>query len=211
MGGQMVDKSEGQYGRLQKFILLVFFGGWIGAVVVFALFMRAWIPDVDLKADLAAIEEADTDEANLDGPLPPSLQPLSGPLPAFPVSGSVYVPLYSSLYVGGRRSLKNLSATLSLRNTSADQALIVTSVTYFDGNGKAVVELLDVPHVLAPMATAEFYTDQNSTSGGPVATVILGWGAETSAAPPPPLIEAVILGNYGAKSISFVSRGESRP
>jgi hypothetical protein len=205
----MVDKSEGQYGRLQKFILLVFFGGWIGAVVVFALFMRAWIPDVDLKADLAAIEEADTDEANLDGPLPPSLQPLSGPLPAFPVSGSVYVPLYSSLYVGGRRSLKNLSATLSLRNTSADQALIVTSVTYFDGNGKAVVELLDIPHVLAPMATAEFYTDQSSTSGGPVATVIVGWGAETSAAPP--LIEAVILGNYGAKSISFVSRGESRP
>ncbi len=205
----MVEKSEGQYGRLKKFILLVFFGGWIGAVVVFALFMRAWIPDVDLKADLAAIEEADTDETNLDGPLPPSLQPLSGPLPAFPVSGSVYVPLYSSLYVGGRRSLKNLSATLSLRNTSADQALIVTSVTYFDGNGKAVVELLDVPHVLAPMATAEFYTDQSSTSGGPVATVIVGWGAETSVAPP--LIEAVILGNYGAKSISFVSRGETRP
>jgi hypothetical protein len=204
----MVEKSEGQYGRLQKFILLVFFGGWIGAVVAFALFMRAWIPDVDLKADLAAIEEADTEEANLDGPLPPTLQPLSGPLPAFPVSGSVYVPLYSSLYVGGRRSLKNLSATLSLRNTSADQALIVTSVTYFDGNGKAVVELLDAPHVLAPMATAEFYTDQSSTSGGPVAAVIVGWGAETSITPP--LIEAVILGKYGAKSISFVSRGESR-
>jgi hypothetical protein len=204
----MVDKSEGQYGRLQKFILLVFFGGWIGAVVAFALFMRAWIPDVDLKADLAAIEEADTEEANLDGPLPPSLQPLKGPLPALPISGSVYVPLYSSLYVGGQRSLKNLSATLSLRNTSADQALIVTSVTYFDGNGKAVVELLDVPHVLAPMATAEFYTDQSSTSGGPVAAVIVGWGAETSITPP--LIEAVILGKYGAKSISFVSRGESR-
>ncbi len=209
MGGQMVDKSEGQYGRLQKFILLVFFVGWIGAVVVFALFMRIWIPDVDLKADLAAIEEADTEEANLDGPLPPSLQPLTGPLPAFPVSGSVYVPLYSSLYVGGQRSLKNLSATLSLRNTSADQALIVTSMTYFDGNGKAVVELLDVPHVPAPMATAEFYTDQSGTSGGPVATVIVGWGAETSV--DPPLIEAVILGNYGAKSISFISRGENRP
>jgi len=205
----MVEKSEGQYGRLQIFILLVFFGGWIGAVVVFALFMRAWIPDVDLKADLAAIEEADTEEEDPNRPLPPALQPLSGPLPALVVSGSVYVPLYSSLYVGGQRSLKNLSATLSLRNTSADQALIVTSVTYFDGNGKAVVELLDVPHALAPMATAEFYADQSSTSGGPVATVIVGWGAEASVAPP--LIEAVILGNSGVKSISFVSRGESRP
>ncbi len=119
------------------------------------------------------------------------------------------MPLYSSLYVGGHRSLKNLSATLSLRNTSADQALIVTAVTYFDDNGKAVAELLDVPHVLAPMTTAEFYIDQSGTSEGPAATVVVEWGAETSLAPP--LIEAVILGNYGAKSISFVSRGENRP
>jgi len=205
----MVEKSEGQYGRLQKFILLVFFAGWIGAVVVFALFMRAWIPDIDLKADLDAIEEADTEEENPNRPLPPVLQPLSEPLPALVVSSSVYVPLYSSLYVGGQRSLKNLSATLSLRNTSADQALIVTSVTYFDENGKATVKLLDVPHVLAPMTTAEFYTDQSGTNGGPAATVIVEWGAETSVAPP--LVEAVILGNYGAKSISFVSRGENRP
>ncbi len=161
-----------------------------------------------MKADLAAIEEADTEEEDPNRPLPPALQPLSGPLPALVVSGSVYVPLYSSLYVGGQRSLKNLSATLSLRNTSADQALIVTSMTYFDANGKAVVDLLDVPHALAPMATAEIYTDQSGTSGGPVATVVVKWGAETAVAPP--LVEAVIIGNYGAKSISFVSRGENR-
>ena len=205
----MVEKSEAQETGLRKFILVVFFGGWIAAVAVFALFMRAWIPDADLKADLAAIEEADTDQADLDGALPPSLQPLSGPLPAFPVSGSVYVPLYSSLYVGGRRSLKNLSATLSLRNTSPDQALIVTAVTYFSDKGGAVVNFLNAPHVLGPMALAEFYIDQSEMSGGPVATVIVGWGAETSITPP--LIEAVVLGNYGAKSISFVSRGENRP
>jgi hypothetical protein len=205
----MAEKSNGQYGGLRRLILYVFPLGWLATIAIFALLMRAWIPDVDLKADLAAIEEADTNQEDLDGPLPPALQPLTGPPPAFPVSGSVYVPLYSSLYVGGHRSLKNLSATLSLRNTSADQALVVTSVAYFDENGKAVVELLDVPHVLAPMATAEFYTDQSGTRGGPFAAVTVGWGAETSINPP--LIEAVILGNYGAKSISFVSRGENHP
>jgi hypothetical protein len=205
----MVEKSEGQYGRLQRFILLVVFLGWMGAVVTFTLFMGAWMPDFDLKADLAAIEEADTDEADFDRPLPPALQALTGPLSAFTVSGSVYVPLYASLYVGGRRSLKNLSTTLSLRNTSADHALIVTSVTYFDERGEAVVKLIDLPHVVAPMTTAEFYIDQSSMSGEPIVTVVVSWGAETSVAPP--LIEAVILGNYGAKSISFVSRGENRP
>ncbi len=205
----MTEKSEEQYGRLRKFILYVFFLGWMATIAVGALLMRAWIPDIDLKADLADIEEADTDQVDLDGPLPPALQPITRPSPVFSVSGSVYVPLYSSLYVGGHRSLKNLSATLSLRNTSADQALVVISVTYFDANGKAVVKLLDAPHVLAPMATTKFYADQSSTRGGPVATVIVRWGAENSINPP--LIEAVILGNYGAKSISFVSRGENLP
>ncbi len=205
----MAEKSEEQYGRLRKFILYVFLLGWMATIAVGALLMRAWIPDVDLKADLADIEEADTDQVDLDGALPPALQPITGPSPVFSVSGSVYVPLYSSLYVGGHRSLKNLSATLSLRNTSADQALVVISVTYFDANGKAVVKLLDASHVLAPMAAAEFYADQSSTRGGPVATVIVRWGAETSINPP--LVEAVILGNYGAKSISFVSRGENHP
>ncbi len=205
----MTEKSEEQYGRLRKFILYVFFLGWMATIAVGALLMRAWVPDIDLKADLADIEEADTDQVDLDGPLPTALQPITGTSPVYSVYGSVYVPLYSSLYVGGHRSLKNLSATLSLRNTSADQALVVISVTYFDANGKAVVKLLDAPHVLPPMATAEFYADQSSMRGGPVATVIVTWGAETSISPP--LIEAVILGNYGAKSISFVSRGENHP
>ena len=205
----MVENSEQQYGRMQRFILFVFVIGWIGVVAALALFMRAWIPDIDLKADLAAIEEADTDEVSLDRPLPTTLQPLTGPLPAFLGSGTVYVPLYSSLYVGGQRSLKNLSATLSLRNTSADQTLILTSVTFFDDTGKAVVKLLDEPHALAPMATAELYTDQSRTSGGPITAVIVEWGTEASGEPL--LAEAVILGNYGAKSISFISRGESRP
>ena len=189
--------------------LYIFIAGWIAAVAGGAFLMRAWIPDVDLEAYYVALEVADTDQAVLDGPLPPVLQPLSEPYPAFPFSGSVYVPLYSSLYVGGERSLKNLSATLSLRNTSADQALVMTSVEYFNENGEAVADLFDMPHVLAPMATAEFYIDQSRTQGGPVAVVVARWAAETSIASP--LIEAVILGHYGTKSISFISRGESRP
>ncbi len=205
----MAENPEGPGERMPRVNLFVFLVGWIAAVVVLVLVMMALIPEVDLEADLAAIEKADTDQAVLDGSLPSVLQPLSGPRPELPLSGSVYVPLYSGLYVGGQRSLTNLSATLSLRNTSADQTLVVTSVTYFNGNGEAVLELFDMPHALAPMATAEFYIDQSGMDGGPVAGVVVKWGAETSIAPP--LIEAVIVGNYGVKSISFVSRGESLP
>ena len=74
----MTEKPDGQFWRLQRFVLLVFFGGWIVAIVAFALLMRAWIPELNLEADLAAIEEADTDRTNL-GALPTTLQPLKTP------------------------------------------------------------------------------------------------------------------------------------
>jgi hypothetical protein len=189
--------------------LFVFLGAWVATVVVLVLLMMSLIPEADLEADLAALEDADTEEATVEESLPAILQRLPGPAPEFSHTGSVYVPLYSSLYVGGQRSLKNLSATLSLRNTSVDQTLVLTSVTYLDASGKTVAERFETPHSMAPMTTAEIYIDQSRAGGGPITGIVVAWGAETSIAPP--LAEAVIVGSYGAKSISFVSRGERRP
>jgi hypothetical protein len=80
----------------------------------------------------------------LDGAPPSVLRPLPEPRSDFPVSGSVYVPLYRRLYVGGQRSL------ISLARWGADAAISL------------------------------------------------------------PVVEAVIVGAYGTKSVSFVSRGENR-
>lgn len=199
--------SEG--GSRQQLGLFVFLGGWVAAIVVLVLVMMALIPETDLEADLLVLEETDTEEATLDGPLPAVLQPLPEPVPEFSKAGSVYVPMYSGLYVGGQRSLTNLSATLSLRNTSADQSLVVTSIKYFNGRGESVADLLDAPRLMAPRTTAEVYIDQNKSNEDPVTGIVIGWGAGQSIAPP--LVEAVIVGSYGIKSISFVSRGENRP
>jgi hypothetical protein len=201
----MAERSETRDGGLRQFFLYLFVLGWLATIVTVALMMRAMVPAVDLQAELEALEAAETDEADPDE-APSALQDLSGPLPSFAVTGSSYVPLYASLYVGGQRSLKGLSATLSLRNRSADQALVITSVTYLDSAGATVAGLFQEPQVLAPMATAEFYIDQASHSGGPIAAAIVDWGAESAVTPP--LVEAVIVGSYGTKSISFVSRGQ---
>ena len=59
------------------------------------------------------------------------------------------------------------------------------------------------------MTTAELYIDQSVVSPNPVAAVVVEWASTASTAPL--LAEAVIVGSYGTKSISFVSRGESQP
>lgn len=202
----MSEKPEAQDRGLRAFVLYLFVGGWIATIVVVALLMRTWIPDVDVKAKLAAIEEEETDQIEPEL-LPATLGPLSGSVPALAVSGATYVPLYESLYVGGKRSLENLSATLSLRNTSGDQAVIVSAVTYLDKSGAEVASVLEGPRLLAPLAIAELYIDQSSHPDGPVAAAIVDWGTEGPASPP--IIEAVIVGSYGAKSISFISRGQA--
>lgn len=206
----MAEKSEAQESGLRKFILVVFVGGWIAAVAAFSLFMRAWIPDQDLKADLAAIEEADTEDVQPDRLLPPTLQPISDPLPDLPVSGSTYVPLYNDLYLGEQRRLSDLSVTLSLRNTSADLDLYVTSITVFDERGKSMTKLLDGPHVLKPLAAGQFYMDDSLTRDDKhIATVIVKWSAEGVI--DSPFIGALIIGSYGVKSLSLSIRGENRP
>jgi len=159
----------------------------------------------DASADLVALETASTVDVGAGDPPHPGLTPLSGAVPAFEQSGSIYVPVYSSVYVGNRRSLSNLAATLSIRNTAEDQELVVTRVDYFDGQGRLVRSLLDAPHGLAPMSTAEFFLDVDEPRGGPGANFLVTWGAR--AAISAPLVEAVMIGSYGLRSISIVSRG----
>jgi hypothetical protein len=202
----MSEKLEGRDRGLRTFILFLFVAGWIVTIVVVALLMRTWIPEVDVMAELAAIEEAETDQAEPDR-LPSTLRPLPGPLPELSVSGAIYVPIFESLYVGGKRRLNNLSATLSLRNTSSNQPHIISAVRYFDASGAEIAAVLDAPRVLAPLSVAELYIDQGAYPGGPVTAAIVDWGAEGLASPP--LIKAVIVGSYGAKNISFVSGGEA--
>jgi len=205
----MEDSSGAVRGVSRSFVSVLFLGGWVVTIAVLVLFMRAWIPDADLMTELAELERTDTASADSDGPASTPLQPLPGNLPSIAVSGTEYLPVYADLYVGGQRALKNLSSTVSLRNTSGEQPIIVTAVTYFDRSGRAVANRIDAPHTLAPMATAEFYVDQSLSEDGPVASIAVQWAAERSVAPP--IVEAVIVGSYGVKSISVVTRSESLP
>jgi len=207
----MTESSNERYGRLQKFIMAVSAISWIAIVVGIALLMRFWLPDIDLKADLAAIEDATTEQMPFDRPLPAALRPLSGALPAAAASGSIYLPLYSDLYVGGQRGLKRLSSTLTLRNISADRSVIVTALTYFDESGKAVSAPLDNPHELAPMSTAKLYVDGSDTNGAIVSAAVIEWSMPDGGEAPPLLVQAVTVGNYGTKVVSFMTDGVARP
>src|SRR5690242_1244738 len=60
---------------------------------------------------------------------------------------TVYVPVYSSIYLGlnTRKPMVDLAATVSVRNVSAMHPLIIEEVRYFDSAGKPVRDYVKGP------------------------------------------------------------------
>lgn len=116
----------------------------------------------------------------------------------------IYVPAYSHIYVGnGQRYL--MAVTLSIRNTSPTDSLVIRGVRYYDSGGKLVKEATEGPLRLGPMATVEYLIPERDPSGGSGANFVVEWvtdAAEISE----PIIETVMVTTH-SQGISFSSRG----
>ena len=124
-------------------------------------------------------------------------------------SGAIYVPVYSSLYLGvvHRVQTVELAATLSVRNVSDKHPITLDAVSYFDSNGKQIRQYIDKAAALPPMGSVEFVIQRSDETGGPGANFLIRWHAE--AAIDEPLAEAVMVGQSGDAGISFTSRGRA--
>ena len=119
---------------------------------------------------------------------------------------TLYVPVYSDIFIGNREMSFNLAANLSIRNTDPDHSMAVTSVRYYNSDGKLVKEYLGEPKALNPMGSAYFFIPASDTSGGWGANFIVTWSSKVPVNTP--IIECVMTGMKGSHSISFITRGK---
>ena len=119
----------------------------------------------------------------------------------------VYVPVYSSIDIGFDKQVMDLSVTLSIRNVSSRQPLVVHSVRYFDSGGKEVRQYVSKASSLAPMATADFVVQRRDSSGGRGASFLVEWSSSEPEIDEP-YIEAVMIGHQGSAGVSFTSTGK---
>lgn len=122
----------------------------------------------------------------------------------FTVKQSVYVPIYSDIYLMDGSKTQQLTATLSIRNISFKDSIYVTSVNYYGSQGELIKEYTPSKILVKPMSSVEFVVEQAESKGGPGANFVVNWGAVRSANNP--LIQAVINNNSHA-SVSFVTYG----
>jgi uncharacterized protein DUF3124 len=120
---------------------------------------------------------------------------------------TVYVPVYSSVYLGLdiKKRMVDLAATVSVRNVSAEQPIVIEWVQYYDSTGKRIRDYLAQPSELRPLASVEFVIQRSDATGGPGANFLIRWKGPATV--DEPLIEAVMVGQSGNAGISFASAG----
>jgi len=118
-----------------------------------------------------------------------------------------YVPIYSDLYMDETNQRELLSATLSIRNTSFKDSLIVSRIDYYNTEGSLVRQYLDNPISLSPMGTINYVVEKDDDTGGPGANFIVALGANTNNVKP--LIQAVMINYSGNKALAFCTDGYS--
>jgi hypothetical protein len=124
--------------------------------------------------------------------------------------GTFYVPLYSNIYHGnldsrGKPASLLLSAMLSIRNTDLDHGITVRSVRFYDSDGKLVKEYYDRPKTLGPLGSTEIFVENKDTTGGPGASFIVVWDAESPVNLP--IMNTVNAYVFGTQAVVFTEPG----
>jgi len=118
---------------------------------------------------------------------------------------SIYVPVYSNIYRGVENTTIELAATLSIRNISPRQPIVIEAVDYYDSGGQRVRGYLATPSELGPLASAEYVIQQRDRSGCTGASFLVRWSSANEI--DEPVVEAVMVGQAGNAGISFTSQG----
>ena len=111
-------------------------------------------------------------------PAPSLEQTFAASLTAMPaenlgVSGSFYVPAYSSVSMSQSKLRTDFSVTLSIHNTSETRSLVLRRIAYFDTGGKMVESHLKTPVALKPFATIEVFIATTDVRGGTGANFVV--------------------------------------
>ena len=120
---------------------------------------------------------------------------------------TVYVPVYSHIYIGVKGLTYDLAISLSIRNIDPVASITVVSVDYHDAKGKLVREHLKNPIHVAPLASADFFVSETDSTGGLGASFIVKWKSAVKVNVP--IIEGIMAGTKSGQGISFSSRGKA--
>ncbi|SHJ41538.1 DUF3124 domain-containing protein [Pseudozobellia thermophila] len=120
--------------------------------------------------------------------------------------GKSYLSIYSQIYSLSEHKTHNLTAMVSMRNTSDQDTIYLLKAEYFDTHGHPIRTYFDYPLYLAPMETTEIIIDEVDIEGGTGSNFIFEWKIPANC--PEPMFEGVMNSTMGQQGISFTTQGK---
>jgi Protein of unknown function (DUF3124) len=120
--------------------------------------------------------------------------------------GRSYLSVYSQIYSQTEHRTHDLTATISMRNTSMEDTIYLLSAKYFDTHGLPIRTYFNKPIYLKPMETVEIVIDELDKEGGTGANFIFDWAIPQNSSEP--LFEGVMISTSGQQGLSFSTQGK---
>ncbi|WP_416441606.1 DUF3124 domain-containing protein [Leeuwenhoekiella sp. A16] len=118
--------------------------------------------------------------------------------------GKSYLSIYSQIYSLSEHKTHNLTAMVSLRNTSDSDTIYILKAEYYDTHGKSIRKYFDKPIFLAPMETTEIIIDEIDISGGTGSNFMFDWKIPKNCSEP--LFEAIMSSTMSQQGLSFTTQ-----
>ncbi|BAQ59733.1 hypothetical protein GM3708_138 [Geminocystis sp. NIES-3708] len=123
-----------------------------------------------------------------------------------PITGQIiYIPIYSNIYHSNQQRSHNLGVTVTFHNIDLDNSIIIKSVKYYDSQGNLIDDYLTSSVILKPLASTNFYIEDNDIRGGIGGNFLIEWVADKKVAKP--IAESVMVSTASTQGISFTSQG----
>ncbi|CAM1334883.1 DUF3124 domain-containing protein [Tenacibaculum aestuariivivum] len=120
-------------------------------------------------------------------------------------SGKTYLSIYSQIHSISEHKKHNLTAMVSLRNTSETDTIYIIKAKYYDTHGKKIRTYFENPIYLAPMETSEIIINEADIIGGTGSNFIFEW--KTPKGCSAPLFEGIMNSTMGQQGLSFTTQG----
>ncbi|GLR16755.1 DUF3124 domain-containing protein [Portibacter lacus] len=120
--------------------------------------------------------------------------------------GSSYLSVYSQIYSFTLAKKYNLTAMISLRNTSETDTIYLSRIEYFNTEGDKLRSYFKNVVYLAPMETIEIVIEQTDSEGGTGANFMIDWYIPKGS--PEPLFEGVMNSMQATQGLSFTTEGK---
>ncbi len=121
-------------------------------------------------------------------------------------AGTSYLSIYSQIYSLSQHKKYNLTAMVSLRNTSETDTIYILKSKYYDTHGKLIKNYIQNPVYMLPMETIEIVINEADVSGGTGSNFIFNW--KTPKDTSEPIFEAVMTSTVGSQGLSFTTHAK---